>query len=120
MRSEPPAALEKARRVHPTLGRSDTGTMCGYFQVRGLNIISSGHCEDGDGTGGWEHVSVSLPTRCPTWGEMCFVKSLFWEDTEIVVQFHPSKTQYVNIIETCLHLWRFAAGVQPMPPLECV
>jgi len=120
MRREPPVALEKARREHPAWGCSDPGTMFGYFQIRGLNIISSGHCEDGDATNGWEHVSVSLPKRCPTWDEMCFVKSLFWDDTETVIQFHPHKSVYVNTSETCLHLWRWAAGVQPMPPLECV
>ena len=29
--------------------------------------------------GGWEHVSVSLARRCPTWEEMCMVKDIFWE-----------------------------------------
>lgn len=24
--------------------------------------------------GGWEHVSVSLARRCPTWEEMCIIK----------------------------------------------
>ena len=28
--------------------------------------------------GGWEHVSVSLARRCPTWEEMCMVKDIFW------------------------------------------
>lgn len=39
----------------------------------------------------WEHVSVSLPDRCPTWEEMCWVKSLFFEDEECVLQFHPPR-----------------------------
>jgi hypothetical protein len=26
---------------------------------------------------GWEHVSVSLPNRCPNWREMCFIKNLW-------------------------------------------
>ena len=26
---------------------------------------------------GWDHVSVSLADRCPTWAEMCFIKDLF-------------------------------------------
>lgn len=120
MRTAPSPTLEKARRVHPLLGESDVGAMFGYFRIRGLNIISSGHCEPGDASGGWEHVSVSLPQRCPTWDEMCFVKNLFWDEDETVVQFHPPKRDYVNTAETCLHLWRFAAGVFPMPPLECV
>ena len=28
---------------------------------------------------GWDHVSVSLPHRCPTWEEMEHVKRLYYE-----------------------------------------
>lgn len=55
---------------------------------------------------GWEHVSVSLPNRCPTWEEMCFIKSVFWDESDCVVQYHPSKEHYVNNHPYCLHLWR--------------
>ena len=58
----------------------------------------------------WEHVSVSLPNRCPTWAEMCFVKALFWEDHEAVIQFHPPQSEYVNVHPYCLHLWRHKDG----------
>lgn len=55
---------------------------------------------------GWEHVSIELfARRLPTWEEMCFVKDLFWDDEEEVVQIHPKKSQYVNMTEA-LHLWR--------------
>ena len=27
---------------------------------------------------GFEHVSVSIPTRCPSWEQMCLVKETFW------------------------------------------
>ena len=55
---------------------------------------------------GWEHVSVSLSHRCPTWAEMCMIKDLFWDDEDTVMQFHPPKAAYVNNHEFCLHLWR--------------
>lgn len=55
---------------------------------------------------GFEHVSVSLPNRNPNWDEMCFVKDLFWDDEEIVFQLHPRKSQYVNLHQHCLHLWK--------------
>ena len=57
---------------------------------------------------GWEHVSVSIPSekRTPTWEEMCYIKSLFWDDEDAVVQFHPPKSDYVNLHQYCLHLWR--------------
>ncbi len=69
---------------------------------------------------GWEHVSVSLRSRCPTWGEMCAIKNLFWDEDEVVVQFHPAKSDYVNCHPYCLHLWRPVGGVFPMPPAEMV
>ena len=55
---------------------------------------------------GWDHVSVSLPTRCPTWDEMCFVKTVFFDDEEVVMQLHPPRSEYVNNFPFCLHLWR--------------
>lgn len=64
----------------------------------------------------WQHVSVSLPSRCPTWEEMCFIKGLFWDEHEVVVQFHPAKDQYVNNHPFCLHLWRHNKVEMPTPP----
>lgn len=74
---------------------------------------------DGSGTG-WDHVSVSLPHRCPTWGEMCWVKDQFWREDECVVQFHPPKDDGVNIHVFCLHLWKRVGESFPMPPKICV
>lgn len=64
---------------------------------------------------GWEHVSVSLRDRCPTWEEMCFVKDLFWDDDNTVIQYHPSKRHYVNHHPYCLHLWRPIHDLFPIP-----
>ena len=64
----------------------------------------------GTNEGGWEHVSISLSAnRLPSWNEMCYIKNLFWYEEEEVVQIHPKKSKYVNIIE-CLHLWRPVNG----------
>lgn len=56
----------------------------------------------------WEHVSVTVykKNRCPTWDEMCFIKTLFWDDSDLVVQYHPPASEYVNNHAYCLHLWR--------------
>lgn len=64
----------------------------------------------------WQHVSVSLKNRCPNWAEMSYVKELFWGDDETVVQFHPKKTEYVNLAENCLHLWRNTMAAHELPP----
>lgn len=55
---------------------------------------------------GWDHVSVSLKHRTPSWAEMCYIKNLFFDENETVVQFHPKKSEYVNCHPFALHLWK--------------
>ncbi len=55
---------------------------------------------------GWEHVSVSLINECPRWDHMCYVKDHFWDPEDVVIQYHPKKSEYVNTMKYCLHLWR--------------
>lgn len=68
----------------------------------------------------WDHVSVSLKNRVPNWQEMCFVKELFFEDSDCVIQYHPPKKDYVNIHNNVLHLWRPQNFQIPTPPLELI
>jgi hypothetical protein len=70
--------------------------------------------DDGTRTG-WEHVSVSTRKRLPNWLEMSFVKDLFWDTEEVVVQFHPKKSEYVNNFRA-LHMWRPTEGDFLTPP----
>lgn len=65
---------------------------------------------------GWEHVSVSLPHRCPSWDEMCEVKALFWDEEDTVMQLHPPKSQWISNHKFCLHLWRPTREAIPLPP----
>jgi hypothetical protein len=71
---------------------------------------------------GWEHVSVSArererkKVRIPTWTEMAYVKNLCWDDEDVVVQFHPRKSEYVNAHAAVLHLWRHRYREFPTPP----
>lgn len=67
---------------------------------------------------GWEHVSVSIKNvdRCPKWNEMCKIKEMFFEEEEVVMQLHPKKTEYVNIHNYTLHLWRPIKQKIPTPP----
>jgi len=59
----------------------------------------------------WEHVSVEpLNGKTPVWDDMCFVKDMFWDPEDTVVQIHPPKSEYVNMVENCLHLWRPVSG----------
>jgi hypothetical protein len=77
----------------------------GQFLIKSLKLVKPLRVQASDGEG-WEHVSVSLAERCPTWFEMCFVKDLFWGPDDLVVQFHPPKADYVDVHPYCLHLWR--------------
>ena len=68
--------------------------------------------------GGWEHVSVCPKNgKLPTWDDMCFVKDMFWDEEDMVIQIHPPKSEYVNIAENCLHLWRPVDGKIRKPPM---
>lgn len=73
-----------------------------------LKVIAS----DGEG---WEHVSVSLPTRTPTWAEMDYCKGMFWDDSDCVMQLHPPRSDWVNNHSYCLHLWR-PIGIEVLRP----
>jgi hypothetical protein len=91
--------------------------LCGYIKINPENklfhiIFSFG--------GGWEHVSVSLKNRTPTWNEMCVVKDIFWRYDETVIQYHPAEKDYKNIHPYCLHMWRPIDIEIPKPPLSMV
>lgn len=68
--------------------------------------------------GGWEHCSVSPSNRriTPSWDDMTMLKSIFWDDEEAVIQVHPPKSQYVNNLPNCLHLWRCYYAEMLLPP----
>lgn len=118
-------------RVHPdmepyrvTMGHyaSKPGDPFGAFSRQGpkgatLRILASDGRDDtlSEDLRGWEHVSVSAH-RCPNWEEMCWIKDLFWEPEDTVVQYHPPKSLYINESPYCLHLWRHTIMKIPLPP----
>lgn len=110
--------LKLARSKHPLFPGGDDQN--GAFNVQGpnkrrLTIIASNGL-------GWDYVSVSVDGTedTPTWDEMCFVKDLFFEPEEPAFQYHPPQSNYVNIHQGCLHLWRPQDVAIPMPSLEMV
>lgn len=68
--------------------------------------------------GGWDHVSVSPLKKkiVPSWEIMCKVKDVFFEPGEAVIQIHPPKSEYVNNMPNCLHLWRANDREMVLPP----
>ena len=89
MKKTPWLMVEPFRQQHPILPQSHYGDDYGFFVINGpcgqpLAVIAN--AADADG---WDHVSISLKNRCPNWTEMCFVKDLFFEPEETVMQLHP-------------------------------
>ena len=76
---------------------------CGTLKV----LASSGE--------GWDHVSVSLPDRCPTWNEMEIVAQAFFKPYEVAMQLHVPATDHVNHHPFCLHWWRPQGRPIPRP-----
>jgi hypothetical protein len=96
----------------------------GLFEVESLRtgrrlsvIISDGADWEECGLPGepWEHVSVSLPSRCPNWQEMSVVKDVFFGPDETVVQFHVPASEHISHHPYCLHLWKPPYPL-PLPP----
>jgi len=108
-------------KKHALLGSDASYGNNGFFIIPHHRILNySYNCKISDGSG-WEHVSVTLDSsirkveRCPTWEEMCYIKSIFWSDDECVIQYHPPKDDYVSMHPYCLHLWRPTEALMPMP-----
>ena len=69
---------------------------------------------------GWDHVSVSLEDRCPTWPEMEFIRRTFFRPDEAAMQYHAPLDDYVDGFrkgdcQYCLHLWRPHSRTIPKP-----
>jgi hypothetical protein len=72
--------------------------------------------------GGWDHISVSLEHRCPTWAEMEHIAKLFFKDDEVAVQYHVPAKDHINNHPYVLHWWRPRSKLKriPMPPKSYV
>lgn len=119
--------LDKYRYQHPGY-ESQPGDRFGCFMIPYKpGIILRVLATDGDYRAAglpqeyaWEHVSVSLPDRCPIWEEMDRVKELFWQEDECVMQLHVPKKDHKNLFPYCLHLWKPLLSEIPRPPLGAV
>lgn len=120
--------VEKGRIVDGSSFATEPGDRFGAFFLRYPKsgerlkvIVGNGEGLEELGYGEpWDHVSVSCERRCPTWDEMCWIKALFFEDCECVVQYHPAKKDYVNCHPFVLHLWKPLNVDMPMPPIVAV
>jgi hypothetical protein len=113
--------------THPLLGTTSDNGNNGAFHLESpepgwrLALICSDGTEAPDmDDWQWEHVSVHAHKdgrqRTPTWKEMSYVKRLCWDAEDVVVQFHPRESEYVNCHQHVLHLWRPKRETMPTPP----
>ena len=114
--------LDRYRRIDPLVCSifGNTGdSKCGAFNVTHpitrveFHIIAVA-------AEGWDHVSVSLRDRCPTWEEMEWIKRMFFEEHETAMQLHVPPSKHIDRHPYCLHLWRSQTVEIPLPPSEMV
>lgn len=92
-----------------------TGAFTFRYKDQALHVVASdGKDWDLEGLP-WDHVSVSCPTRCPTWTELDWIKDAFWDADETVIQFHVPKDKHLNYHQFCLHLWKPVGLEIPLP-----
>jgi hypothetical protein len=66
--------------------------------------------------GGWDHISISTPTRTPMWHEMETIKRIFFKDNECAMQLHVPVERHINCHPFVLHIWRPQREKIPLPP----
>ena len=124
-----PWLLAEPYRIQPRGYESAYGEAYGAFEIPysatgvKLSVLAvSGDVSRADlgDEHAWDHVSVSLPKRIPNWLEMSFIKSLFWDDNECVVQFHVPKSDHINCHPYTLHMWKSLNVEFPRPPRSAV
>src|SRR3990167_7489768 len=100
----------------PKFGRIIEGELASddSYGNNGVFIVSD--------AGNWEHVSVharrfDIESRTPTWDEMNRLKNVFWDEKDVVIQYHPKKLNYINRHPNVLHMWRPIGIVIPEPPV---
>lgn len=121
--------LRNKRGLNIDLASDDSYGNNGFFIIphQFLNRYQI-YCQASDGAieenseDKWEHVSISIAVkgeqqkRTPTWQEMCYIKSLFWDEEDCVIQYHPPRSEYINMHQFVLHLWKPVNKTIPIPP----
>ena len=67
------------------LGSDDSFGNLGAFKIPVSSKSKSCFMVISSDEAGWEHVSVSLSGRTPTWDEMCAIKAIFWDADDCVI-----------------------------------
>ena len=66
----------------------------------------------------WLHVSVSTPSRCPSYEELTEVRDRLFRVDDTVVHVWPPRSEHFSLHRYCLHLWTPMDGRRPLPDLR--
>jgi len=113
LRDKLSANIEKYRVKTGPMASDESFGMNGVFILQHADTSLSVVVSDGME---WDHVSVSTRTRCPTWDEMCWVKNIFFDPEETVIQYHPPESCYIDEFPYALHMWRKQGATIELPP----
>lgn len=105
------------RRLNPKM---QEGEYCGAFTYQSPESPKDVLRVLADVGEDWDHVSISLVNRCPTWGEMEYIKRMFFEEHETAMQLHVPPAEHINNHRYVLHLWRPRKVAIPIPPREAI
>ena len=75
----------------------------GIFKEKSLRVIVSKDA-------GYWHLSVSHPSRYPTWDEIKDVRYKYLPNDITVGLLFPPREEYVNVHDNCFHLWEVKKG----------
>ena len=95
--------IEEIKRMLSYVKKIDLNTYSAEITVgkyRGSVVFSNNER-------GYEHVSFCpYDGRLPDWSAMRTLKDVFFNGEEEAYQIVPKKSEYVNMVDNCLHLWR--------------
>lgn len=63
----------------------------------------------------WMHVSYSYADKLPDWSATKFIKNIFIGEEKAAYTILPKKSEYVNHMPYCLHLWHCLSKPDYLP-----
>lgn len=102
--------------LHGFVGPTSDERVAGLIFRRGRLLVVVSPWDTDEGL--WLHVSVSTPTRCPTYDELTRVRRSLFRDTDTVLHVWPPASEHYSLHPYCLHLWTPMDGTRPIPDLR--
>lgn len=99
----PPSFWKESKINIYQLMSSDAEDYIRCWDYNGLHVLAS-VVRYNDGRE-WLHISFSRKNRMPEYKDMKLVRNSFIGEDKKSIMVFPEKSHYVNISETCLHLW---------------